>query len=168
MQGLWCHFQIISFYIILTPAGKVTNKLSNWISLKLAERSEATSAKRSFASKHFKFSFLTRSFASRFLLRSAIFQLLRNKNITSRLRRHSFRRLQSLSRSGLCFKTSSPFSLISNKSSPFCRSCRTILNSSGASRGTELSTELRNCSISVPLGVFSWMLIFQRGSNFEI
>ena len=37
----------------------------------MAERSEAKSAKRSFASKYFKFWFLTRSFASRFLLRSA-------------------------------------------------------------------------------------------------
>jgi len=41
------------------------------MSLKMAERSEAKSAKRSFASKYFKFSFLTRSFASRFLLRFA-------------------------------------------------------------------------------------------------
>jgi len=37
----------------------------------MAERSEAKSAKRSFASKYFKFLFLTRSFASRFLLRFA-------------------------------------------------------------------------------------------------
>ena len=37
----------------------------------MAERSEAKSAKRSFASKYFKFAFLTRSFASRFLLRFA-------------------------------------------------------------------------------------------------
>jgi len=35
----------------------------------MAERSEAKSAKRSFASKYFKFSFLTRSFASRFNFR---------------------------------------------------------------------------------------------------
>jgi len=37
----------------------------------MAERCEAISAKRSFASKYFKFLFLTRSFASRFLLRFA-------------------------------------------------------------------------------------------------
>jgi len=37
----------------------------------MAERSEAKNAKRSFASKYFKFSFLTRSFASRFWLRFA-------------------------------------------------------------------------------------------------
>jgi len=41
------------------------------MSLKMADRSEAKSAKRSFASKYFKFKFLARSFASRFLLRFA-------------------------------------------------------------------------------------------------
>jgi hypothetical protein len=35
----------------LTLAGKVTNKLSTSVSLKMAERSEAKSAKRSFSSK---------------------------------------------------------------------------------------------------------------------
>ena len=39
----------------LTPMGKVTNYLSNLISLKTAERSEAKSAKRSFASKYLEF-----------------------------------------------------------------------------------------------------------------
>ncbi len=42
---------VSSFYTFLTPAGKVTNKLSTCISPKMAERSEAKSAKRSFASK---------------------------------------------------------------------------------------------------------------------
>jgi len=40
---------------ILTLAGKVTNLLSASVSLKMAERSEAKSAKRSFASKYLKF-----------------------------------------------------------------------------------------------------------------
>ena len=39
----------------LTSAGKVTNKLSNLISLKVAERSETKSAKRSFSSKYLQF-----------------------------------------------------------------------------------------------------------------
>ena len=39
----------------LTLAGKVTNLLSIIIFLKMAERSEAKSAKRSFASKNLKF-----------------------------------------------------------------------------------------------------------------
>ena len=58
----------------LTHVGKVTNYLSTSICLKMAERSEAKCAKRSFASKYLKFWFLTRSFASRFLasLRPAI------------------------------------------------------------------------------------------------
>ena len=55
----------------LTPAGKVTSKLSTSFSLKLTQRSEAKSAKRSFASKYLKFLFLTRSFASRFQLHFA-------------------------------------------------------------------------------------------------
>ena len=37
--------------LTLTPAGKVTNLLSSFFSLEMAERSEAKSAKRSFASK---------------------------------------------------------------------------------------------------------------------
>jgi len=41
-------------YPHLTLAGKMTNKLSNYILPKLAERSEAKSAKRSFASKYLK------------------------------------------------------------------------------------------------------------------
>ena len=45
--------------------------MSIWISLKMAEQSEAKRAKRSFASKYFKIWLLTRSFASRFLLRFA-------------------------------------------------------------------------------------------------
>jgi len=40
---------------ILTLAGKVTNKLSTSVSLKMAERSEANRAKRSFASKYLNF-----------------------------------------------------------------------------------------------------------------
>ena len=55
----------------LKLAGKVTYKLSDSVWLKMAERSEAKSTKRSFASKYFKFLFLLRSFASRFLLRFA-------------------------------------------------------------------------------------------------
>jgi len=39
----------------LTLAGKVTNLLSNSVSQKMAERSEAKSAEQSFASKNFKF-----------------------------------------------------------------------------------------------------------------
>jgi len=57
--------------IKLTLSGKMTNKLFSWISLKIAERSEAKSAKRSFASKIKIWNVLTRSFASRFLLRFA-------------------------------------------------------------------------------------------------
>jgi len=53
---------------ILTHAGKITIFLSTKISLKVAERSEAINAKRSFASK---IKILTRSFASRFWLRFA-------------------------------------------------------------------------------------------------
>jgi hypothetical protein len=40
----------------------------------MAERSEAKSAKRSFASKYIEFWFLTRSYASRYSLRYAIFR----------------------------------------------------------------------------------------------
>ena len=39
----------------LTPAGKVTNLLAFLFSLKMAQRSEAKSAKRGFASKYFEF-----------------------------------------------------------------------------------------------------------------
>ena len=46
----------------------MTNKLSTWITLKKAERSEEKSEARSFASITLKFLFLTRSFASHFLL----------------------------------------------------------------------------------------------------
>jgi len=52
-------------------AGKMTKKLTTLISIKRAERSEAKSAKRSFASKIKIRDILTRSFASRFLLRFA-------------------------------------------------------------------------------------------------
>ena len=48
---------------MLTLAGKVTNKLPTYISLKMAERSEAKSAKRKFASKK----------SSRFSINRAIF-----------------------------------------------------------------------------------------------
>ena len=51
---------------ILTLAGKATNKLSTLISLKMAERSVAKSAKQSFASKIKIKGVLTRNFASRF------------------------------------------------------------------------------------------------------
>ena len=51
---------------LLTPAGKLTNAFSSLFSLIMAERSEAKSAKRSFASKYFEFLYLTRSFGSRF------------------------------------------------------------------------------------------------------
>ena len=50
----------------LTPTGKVTNKLVALFSLKMAERSEAESVKRSFASKIKIRVILTRNFASRF------------------------------------------------------------------------------------------------------
>jgi len=50
----------------LTSTGKVTNKLVIFIWLKMAERNEAKTAKRSFASKINKEDILTRSFASRF------------------------------------------------------------------------------------------------------
>ena len=40
------------FNCTLTPAGEVTNKLSTSISLKMAERNEAKSAKQSFALKY--------------------------------------------------------------------------------------------------------------------
>jgi len=43
--------------IKLTLAGKVTNSLSTSIFLKMAERSEAKSAKRSFATKYLDFYF---------------------------------------------------------------------------------------------------------------
>ena len=56
---------------ILTPAGKVTNKLSPLYSFKIAKRSEAKSAERNFASECFDFIFLARSFASLFKLRYA-------------------------------------------------------------------------------------------------
>ena len=39
----------------LTIAGIFANKLDAWISRKMAERSEAKNAKRSFASKYFEF-----------------------------------------------------------------------------------------------------------------
>jgi len=57
--------------VSLTLAGKVTNLFSSSVSLKISERSEVKSAKRSFALKYSLFRFLTRSFASRFLLRYA-------------------------------------------------------------------------------------------------
>ena len=47
----------------LTPAGKVTNKLSTFISPKIAERSKAKSAKRSFTSKNNKSNFQLRAFS---------------------------------------------------------------------------------------------------------
>ena len=53
----------------INPTIKMTIKLSNLISLKVAERSEAKSAKQSFASKMNIRKILTRSFASRFYLR---------------------------------------------------------------------------------------------------
>ena len=43
----------------LTLAGNVTNYLSTWISLKLAERSEAKSSRRNFTSKYLKSWFIT-------------------------------------------------------------------------------------------------------------
>ena len=51
---------------ILTPAGKVTSLLVALFLLKVTERSEDKSAKRSFASKYLEILFLTRSFALRF------------------------------------------------------------------------------------------------------
>jgi hypothetical protein len=53
----WIHLsglfiQISLKKIILTPVDRVTNKLSSLISLEMAERSEAKSAKQSFASKN--------------------------------------------------------------------------------------------------------------------
>jgi len=61
----------------------MTNKLSAYFSIKMAERSEAKSAKRSFASKYLNFLFLTRSFASRFLLRFAQPFLAKNQMTTT-------------------------------------------------------------------------------------
>ena len=50
----------------LTPAGRVTNRVSPLILPKKAERSEAKRSKRSFASEYYELKFLTESFASRF------------------------------------------------------------------------------------------------------
>jgi hypothetical protein len=60
----------------------VTNELSIFISLKMAEQSEAKNAERSFASKYMTFRFSTRSFASRFLRRFAQQFLARLKRTT--------------------------------------------------------------------------------------
>jgi hypothetical protein len=47
--------KILFMSLLLTPVGEITNSLSALISLKMAERSVAKSAKRSFASKYLNF-----------------------------------------------------------------------------------------------------------------
>ena len=49
MTNFWIIFQVINI-AILAIAGKVTNKLSTLVSVKMAKQSEAKSAERSFAS----------------------------------------------------------------------------------------------------------------------
>ena len=67
----------------LTPAGKVTNKLVASFSLKMAERSEAKSAKRSFASKikNSKYFDAKLRFALLASLRSAVFSEIQVDNL---------------------------------------------------------------------------------------